>query len=288
MTPVVYLNGNFVETADASVDVYDGGFLHGAGLFETMRAEHGRIFRLGAHIDRLRHSADELLSPIASEVLPSAEVLADLLERNGLREARVRLTVTAGSMHSDAGSDGPRWTVCVTAAALRAYPREFYEGGVPTVICKHKVSPSDPLGGHKSTNYLGRLIGLRQAQHARCIEAIWFTTGHSLAEASISNVFLVSKDVLRTPALDTPVLPGIARGVVLEIARAQGIETVEGPLVIGDLLEADEVLLTNSIMQVLPVIRVERHDVGSGRVGPMARKLLTEYRTIVRRECGIE
>jgi len=288
MTPMVYLNGAFVSAAEAAVNVYDGGLLHGAGLFETMRAACGCVFRLEAHLDRLRRSAETLISPITREALPSGEVLGELLERNALRDARVRLTLSAGPIRSNAESTGPSWTVCATAAALGAYPEAFYKRGVHTVICNHKVSPSDPLAGHKTTNYLSRLIGLRQAQQARCVEALWFTTGHLLAEASISNVFVVRGGVLKTPPLDTPVLPGIARGVVLEIARREGIEASECPLTINDLFEADEVLLTNSIMQVLPVVRVERHDIGGGRVGPMAGKLLSEYRNVVGRECGVE
>ena len=118
------------------------------------------------------------------------------------------------------------------------------------------------------------------------MEAIWFTTNNQLAEGSISNVFLVRKGILKTPPLDTPVLPGIARSVVLEIARRDGLEVQERPLTVDDLLDADEVFLTNTIMQVMPVIRVEKRGIGKGGVGPVAGRHRREYEKHVREECN--
>ncbi len=286
MTSTVHLNGEFVDASSARVSVYDGGWLHGAGLFETMRAENRCVFRLESHLDRLSRSAEKLLVPVPSEKLPTPSTLAELLDRNGLRDARVRLTVSAGSVHGERGTGAADFTVCATASAISSYPHDFYERGVHVAICTFRVSPSDPLAGHKTTSYLPRLLALRDAQQARCVEALWFTTANRLAEGSISSVWIVRDGVLKTPPLDTPVLPGIARGVVLELAKEIGIEARSCPLTIDDLLDADEVLLTNAIMQVLPVIRVERRDIGAARVGPIAKRLLEEYRRLVRKECG--
>ena len=124
------------------------------------------------------------------------------------------------------------------------------------VICPYKQNGEDPLVGHKTTNYFGRLLALRQAQRARAGEAIWFTTTNRLAEGCISNIFLVKDGRLLTPGLATPVLGGIVRKVVLESARQSGIECAETELVIKDLLEADEVFLTNSIMEQLSGLEI--------------------------------
>ncbi len=285
MTSYIYLNGAFVSGDEARVSVYDGGWLHGAGLFETMRAEHGRVFRLQSHLERLRRSAEQILRPIQNEALPGEPVFAELLERNLMRTARVRMTVSAGSMRARSNLEGQDPIVCITAAPLDLYPVDQFEQGVQVAICNFRQSPNDPIAGHKTTAYLPRLLGLRQARQVGCMEAIWLTTENNLAEGCISNVFVVSGDVLKTPPLDTPVLPGIARGVVLEIARNNGIAVQECRLTINDILDADEVLLTNAIMQVMPVIRVEKHDIGDARVGPMARRLLQAYRELVQTEC---
>jgi branched-subunit amino acid aminotransferase/4-amino-4-deoxychorismate lyase len=275
-----------VNEPEAVVSVYDGGWLHGAGLFETMRAENGRVFRLESHLDRLRRSASKLLTELTRDHLPSNGSFAELLARNGLDSARVRLTVSAGSMRGRRDGAFLSPTVCATAAELSEYPTECYSHGVAVAVCDFRVSPSDPTAGHKTTGFLPRLLGLRQARQAGCTEALWFTTANRLAEGSISNVFVVCGGVLKTPPLDTPVLPGIARGIVLDVARRMGIETRECPLTINDLLDADEVLLTNAIMQVIPVIRVEKRDIGGGRIGPTAGRLLEEYRRLVQEECG--
>lgn len=285
MNATVYLNGRFVDKAQATVSVSDSGWLHGAGLFETMRAENGRVFRFEAHLQRLRRSASTLVGGLQLAELPSENVVTELMDRNGLRDARVRLTVSAGSVDASDTTQSTEPTVCLTASDLSGYPATHYADGVRVAVCDFRLSPSDPLAGHKTISYFPRLLALRAAHQARCAEALWFTTAIRLAEGSISNVFVVRDGALKTPPLDTPVLPGIARAVVLGIAGRLGIESQECPLVIDDLLDADEVVLTSAIMQVMPVIGVERHDIGEGRVGPIARKLLTEYRQCLENEC---
>lgn len=286
MTPIIYINGSFLPEAEAMINVDDGGWLHGAGLFETMRAERGRVFRFEQHIARLRRSAEVILRPLERNVLPDVNVVTELLRRNELSSARLRLTVSAGSMRSDSEGEPPPLTVCLTASPLVQYPPSMYEKGVHVVICPHRVSPSDPIAGHKTTSYLPRLIGLRSAQTAGCLDALWFTTNNHLAEGCISNVFVVTKGVLRTPPLNTPVLPGIARSVVLGLAESLSIKSREEPLTINDLLDAGEVFLTNAIMHVMPVVRVEKHDIGAERPGSITKALTNAFRRLVDQECN--
>jgi len=282
----VYLNGRWLSEDQAKVSVFDGGFLHGAGLFETIRVEYGRPFRLESHINRLRTSAEKLLRPLSRETLPPPADVVELVRKNTLDAARVRLTVTAGPMRTDEERDDADLTACMTASPLSGYPPQFYQTGVQVRICSFKQSPDDPTTGHKTTCYLPRLLGLREAHAAKCVEAVWFTTQNELAEGSISNIFLVADGKLATPPLTTPVLPGIARGVVLELAEKLGIAAEERRLCIDDLLDAKECFLTNSIMQVMPVVRVERRDIGLGKPGEVTRSLMEAYRETVRKECS--
>ena len=191
-------------------------------------------------------------------------------------------------LEADDGStdDGrPNLTVCVTASPLTPYPPEFFAKGMGVAISPYRVSPDDPIAGHKCTCYLPRLLALRDAQAKRCGEALWFTTSNLLSEGSISNVFVVRGGKLATPPLDTPVLPGITRAAVIELASATRIEVEQKPLNVNDLLDADEVFLTNSIMEVMPVCRVEQREIGTGKPGPVTQKLAGEYRTVVEKEC---
>jgi branched-subunit amino acid aminotransferase/4-amino-4-deoxychorismate lyase len=294
MEPIVYLNGELMSADRAAVSVFNGGWLHGAGLFETMRAEHRRVFRLERHLQRLRASANRLLAPIPVGALPDAESVNRLLAKNELSNARIRLTVTAGDVRLETkppngGEDGAQpLTVCMTAAPLATQQSEVARRGLAVLITRFRQSPDDPLAGHKTVNYLPRLIALNEARQAGCDEALWFNPANSLAEGSISNVFTVTRGTLITPPLNTPVLPGIARGIILEECLAVGLTTCERAIAIDELLEADEVFLTNVIRGVTPVCRIERRVIGSGRPGPVTLELQENYRRLVREECEID
>jgi branched-subunit amino acid aminotransferase/4-amino-4-deoxychorismate lyase len=286
MNELVYLNGRFLPATEARIGIYDGGFLHGAGLFETMRADFGEVFRFDRHVDRLLASAEKLGLPIERPDLPLTRDMSELLARNGLETARVRMTVTVGSMHHASASSGtPPLTVCVTAGELAPYPPEMLARGVSVMICAFTQNTSDPLAGHKTINYLPRLIALRNAQKFQCAEALWFTPQNYLAEGCVSNVFVVKDGRLATPPLNTPVLPGVTRAALLEIANESDLVVEEKRLDINNLLDADEVLLTNSSMLVLPVCRVEKKDIGTGKPGPIAHSLREELLRTIRSEC---
>jgi branched-subunit amino acid aminotransferase/4-amino-4-deoxychorismate lyase len=145
------------------------------------------------------------------------------------------------------------------------------------IVSRYKQNPDDPTSRHKTINYFPRLAALQEAQQKNRGEALWFTTTNRLAEGCISNVFLVKDDRLLTPPLDTPVLPGITRKVVLESAREHSLYCEERELFIKDLLDASEVILTNSIMALMPVSSVEAHAVGEEKPGPVYQKLQAWY-----------
>jgi len=285
VSQVVLLNGRFVPSSEARVSVHDAGWLHGAGLFETMRAEHGRVFRLAEHLGRLANSADKLLIRPDGVQLPCDSELAELLERNDLPDARVRLTLTAGDVLADREAKEPNLTVCVTAAPLVGYPDSLYATGLGVMIAKYRQSANDPLAGHKTTNFLPRLLAMKEANQADCAEALWFTPENLLAEGSITNVFVVAGGVVKTPPTDTPVLPGIARKVVIDLCAERDLPIEEVAININDLLDADEVFLTNVIMQVMPVVRVEKREIGDGKPGSVTNGLLERYRACVEKEC---
>ncbi|MBN1344768.1 MAG: aminotransferase class IV [Phycisphaerae bacterium] len=291
MSDVVYHNGEFVEADRATVSVFDAGLLHGAGLFETMRAYGGVIFRLRDHLARLAASAEALsmfdLDEQSQQVI--AEGLTELIARNSLSEARVRLTITTGDLRQATTDDRPsKLTILATAARLVPYPAELYAQGMTVLISVHKQSRLDPTCGFKTLSYLPRLISLREAQARGCGEALWFTHENLLAEGAISNVFIVSHGVVKTPPIDTPILPGVTRKVILEIAREQAISIQEMPLTINDLLDASEVFLTNCVMGIMPVCRVERRKIGDEKLGAVTRRLSEAYRQIVAKECHLD
>ena len=284
----VYLNGQVIPEDDARISVFDAGFAHAAGLFETMRAYRGVVMRLDQHIGRLLHSAAalELHIPVESGAL--AEAVMEALRANDLRDARLRLLVTPGEVPR-AGQPGDRPsqpTVLVTASAVRPHPREEYKAGWRVCISPYKTNRMDPLAGHKTLAYLPRLMAMREAAGRRCNESLWFTTENQLAEGSVSNVFIVMNGTVLTPPTSTPVLPGTVRGAVMELAEANGIPCEEKEIDINLLLAAQELFLTGSVLEVMPVTSIEKHVVGDGAPGVVTKRMMDLYQTLVQKECG--
>ena len=286
MSEAVCINGELVSSDDARVSVFDSGFTQGIGLFETMRAYDGVVFRMERHLDRLRESAQMLgwaVLPTIGQMWVAVTKVVSALP--SAETARVRLTVTTGSLREAAG-DAPKLTVVTTAADGGGYPAEYYVEGVSVAISKYRQSKHDPTTGHKTTSYFSRLAALREAHAAGATESLWFTDENMLAEGSISSVFIVQGERLLTPPLETPILPGITRAAVIDLAVASNMPISEQELTIDDLLSAHEVFLTNSMMEIMPVVKIDRDKVGNGKPGQVAGKLLQGYRKLVREECA--
>jgi branched-chain amino acid aminotransferase len=283
MAEIVFLNDNLIDIKEARVSVTDSGFLHGAGLFETMRSRNGVVFRLEDHLERLWSSARALSISHPYEKSDICKAIGRVLQANQLPEARLRLTLTNGPLMTPEEQRRP--TLLVTATGFRPYPAEYYRTGARVILCPFRQNATDPTCGHKTTSYYPRLLALNLAHQKHAAEALWFTTDNRLAEGCVSNVFLVKNSVVHTPPLETPVLAGIARRMIRQLAQRQSFELVEKDLYIADVLNADEVFLTNIIMDVLPVINIERHTVGNGEVGPVAKRLREGFLHAIEQEC---
>jgi len=276
----VHLNGHVVLAVQASVSVSDAGLLHGASTFTTMLARHGKVFRLGRHLQRLGQAVRELGLHCQADPDVLASAVDELLAANELTDARVRITLTPGSVH------GGESTTLITAEPLPAYPAEWYERGLTVAITERKQVPGDPTVGRKTGCYFPRILALEAAAAAGAQEALWFTPGNHLAEACFCNVFLIRDGQVATPPTATPVLPGVVREAVIEICGELGIACdADTPLTIHDLLAAAEVFLTSSCAQIRPVARVERHAVGEEKPGPLTRRILAAWQELLDKEC---
>jgi len=282
MAEKVFLNDKLVDMDKAGISVTDSGFLYGAGLFETMRSCNGVVFSLKDHLDRLFFSASAL-SIKTYERKYITDAIYKVLKANKLTDARLRLTLTNGPMSKSEEERKP--TLLIAATKLQPYPVEYYKKGVLVVLCPFRQNTAEPTYGHKTTSYFSRMIGLQLAHQKRAAEALWFTVDSRLAEGCISNVFLVKDSALYTPPIETPVLAGVARKTVCEIAIKKNIELVEKNLYISDCLEADEIFLTNVIMQIMPVSSLEKHTVGDGKPGPETKKLRKYFDDVIKQQC---
>jgi branched-subunit amino acid aminotransferase/4-amino-4-deoxychorismate lyase len=301
---LIWLNGNFIDDADASVSLRDTGLLHAAGVFTTMRSYGGRVFRLHQHLKRLRDSCEALFIPLQfrDDLLTGA--VAELLRCNGLSDARLRLTVTRGHAQQDPVHGLRLEPNCfITATEMEPYPAESYQRGMTVVLVdEQKLNPYDIQAGHKTLNYFSRLAALREANRRGAGEALWFDVHNYLQSGSISNVFIVKAGELFTPPTPhemrevinpesipypkSAVLPGITRSAVIELARSSGIDVRLVAIDVNALLDADEVFITNSVMQVMPVCRIERKEISAEKPGPTTGHLSTSLQELVKAECG--
>ena len=279
LTKKVFLNDGLIDADKAAISVADVGFLYGVGLFETMRACNGVVFGLNDHIDRLFFSAAKLSVNNTYSRQFIADAVNKLLKANKLTDARIRLTLTSGPVPQGEQPSVP--TLLITAEKFTPYPPEYYEKGVMVVLCPYRQNTADPLCGHKTISYFSRMLALQFAHTRKAAEALWFTTDNHLAEGCVSNVFLVKDSTVYTPPVETPVLAGVARKTVCRLAMENSIKLLEKNLNIDDCLQADEVFLTNVIMQIMPVNSIEKHSVGSGKVGPVAKKLINLFNKLM-------
>ena len=287
MPEIIYLNGRLVPRFEARLSPFDHGFLYGYGLFETMRAYNGRIFRLDAHLTRLRCSAESI--GLTHSILTTDEGKQSLkaacvatLEANELKDARIRLTVSAGEgdMTPDAGTcSNP--TILITARSLVPLPPEKYETGFRAAVSFLRRNSQSPLSRLKSTSYMESILARTTAKAAGYDEAIFLNERGYLAEGSTTNIFLVSHGELITPCFESGVLPGITRDAVLEIARTSHIKATERWVQLNELVEAKESFLTNSILELMPLVSVEGRTVGTGKPGKLTGDLLFAYRKLV-------
>ena len=277
MEQIVYLNGSLVPRSQAVISPFDLGFLYGYGLFETMRAYSGRIFRLEKHLERLLKSAKALSLPLDAFDLKRA--CHDTLKANKLKEARIRLTVSLGE--GEAAPDLPRHpkpTVLVTAARYVPLSDEVYRKGYKAVVSTIDQDSQSPLSHLKSANYLNHILARREAKASGADEAILLNERGFLCEGSTSNIFLVSKKNLITPGEESGCLPGITRQVVIELAQGLGISLARREVRLEELLHADEAFLTNSIMELMPVAEVNGQRIGRGKV---TERLMQAYKETV-------
>jgi branched-chain amino acid aminotransferase len=277
----VWLNGELLPRDAATVSIDDFGFLYGAACFETMRAFGGVVFRLDRHLARLNAGLDALgvTPPLASEL---AAVIDKTLEANSLRDARVRLTVSAGR-----GGGRPDLSSSTAPTVLVvAEPAPPDPGPAVLAIASQRVDRSRPLPRAKTANYLASIVALAEARHAGADDALLLHPDGDIVEAATANVFLITSGRLLTPPLAAGPLPGVTREAVLECARSLGLHAEERSLTPPQLGTVEEMLLTNSVVGVRAVSSVVDRWTGTHVPGPVTARLADAYCELVRAECG--
>ncbi len=268
-----YLNGEFLPLADARIPVMDRGFIFGDGIYEVIPVYNGRAFRLEQHLDRLGNSlaAIRIDNPLASRQWQ--KIIGEIVDRNGNGDQSVYVQITRGVAPRDHAFPNPTVpTVFVTSNPLKK-PTADMLAGVAAVTLEDIRWQYCHI---KAITLLANILLRQQAIDAGCIEAI-LTKNGLVTEGAASNVFVVTGKTLVTPPKGPHLLPGITRDVILELARANGIRCAERDIGRDELVAADEIWLTSSTREILPVTVLDGQPVGKGRPGPLWTRVLALY-----------
>lgn len=289
MTPKqIWIDGELVPAEKAAISVYDHGLLYGDGVFEGIRAYHGRVFKLASHLKRLYASAAAIRLEIPYAVDALARAVRDTLKANDRKDAYIRLCVTRG-----VGSLGlnpflcKRASVFIIADSIRMYPQELYDGGMEIIIAKtirnHPAALSPAI---KSMNYLNNILAKIEAIDHGVLEAIMLNHQGNVAECTGDNLFVVRPNArgqteLVTPPASAGALEGVTMTTVLELARDVGIHAGRAELKPDDVFNAREVFLTGTAAEVIPVTKIDGKNIGNGSPGEITRKLSKAYHELV-------
>ncbi|OGR82314.1 MAG: hypothetical protein A2902_00935 [Elusimicrobia bacterium RIFCSPLOWO2_01_FULL_64_13] len=285
----ICLNGAILPESRAKVSAMDRGFLYGDGAYEAVRVYRGRIFRADRHWRRLSRSLAALRIRVPWNGARLTKLCLATARANGLADALVRATITRGK--SPLGYDprsAKKPTLAIAASPIRNDLPELWRRGVAAAVVKIRRNPPASLDpAVKHTNSLNGILAKMESLEAGAFEGIFLNLDGFVAEGTISNLFAVRDGRLRTPSLDSGILDGVTRRAVLEIARRARIPCREARMRPEEIFRADEIFLTSTTMEVMPVVRVGRRRIGPGVPGPVTRSLQTLFRELVNKELGL-
>ena len=281
----IYFNGKLVEKNEAKVSVFDHGFLYGDGGFEGIRAYEGVVFRLKEHIDRLYETMHTLMIDPKMTKKEMIEAVVLTLKANKIKNGYIRLIVSRGD--GDLGLDPRKCfgspNVIIIADNIVLYPQALYEKGMEIITvatAKNNVNALNPQ--LKSLNYLNNILAKIEAVHCGYNEAIMLDSNGYVGECTGDNVFIVKNGVLRTPHLSQ--LEGITAAAIVDLAEKDKIKVEKGYITRHDVYNAEECFLTGTAAEIIPIVKVDGREIGTGRPGVMTAKLLKAFRVLAKKD----
>lgn len=276
----IYLNGKLVDKNEAKVSVFDHGLLYGDGVFEGIRSYNCLVFRLKDHIDRLYRSAQAILLDIPLSKEKIAAAIIKTLKANKLKDSYIRIVVTRGE--GDLGLDPRKCrqpTLFIITDNIAFYPAELYKKGLDIVTVPTRRNINEALSPQiKSLNYLNNIMAKIEAINFKVEEALMLTNEGYVCECTGDNIFMVRNGRLFTPPASMGFLAGITREVVLEIARKRNIPIFEEVLTRYDLFNANEVFLTGTAAEIIPVVKIDGRTIGLGKSGILTLSFIEDFR----------
>jgi branched-chain amino acid aminotransferase len=282
----IYLNGKIIPPSEGLISVYDHGFLYGAGVYETLRIYNGTAFKLKEHIDRLFRSASFIKLNIGKTHEQIVQTIYQLLDANQLKNAVVRISISRGV--GPIGLDPALCkepTIVMMTYPFDGHPIEHYENGVYVAITKVRRNYKGALDPMiKSLNFLNNILAKIESIEANAFEPLMLNHQGYIAEGAITNVFFIREKTLYTPSVDVGILDGITRSTLMGLALKQGLKVVEGHFRKEEIYSADEIFLSNTTMEVMPVRKIDDKII-KNTPGPYTKELHQVFKDYVVDHC---
>ena len=280
----IWLDGQLVDKANATLSVYDHGLLYGDGVFEGIRVYSGKVFECKAHLDRLSASAQAIRLAMPYDAKQLEAAMYETVRVNGLTDCYIRLILTRG-----VGCLGlsplkcPKAGVIIIADSIELYPREMYEKGMSIITSTlTRNHPNSIPPRVKSLNYLNNIMAKIEAIDAGVPEAMMLNQQGNVAECTGDNIFVVRKGEVQTPTTSDGILEGVTRALILQLCGKLEIPRMEKTLQRYDVYTADECFLTGTAAEVVPVTNIDGRPIGSGEVGPITKRLVAAFHKLTR------
>ena len=279
----IWIDGKFVNKADAVVSVFDHGLLYGDGVFEGIRVYAGNIFKLEEHITRLYQSAKAIMLELPMMPDEMSDIVLKAVARDASEDSYIRVVVTRGEGNLGLDpSSCARPSVIVIVDKVQLYPKDLYDSGIRVITASVRRIPPECLDpAIKSLNYLNNVLARAEATRAGCHEALLLSTEGNVAECSADNVFVIKDDKLMTPHPSAGSLDGITMRTVMLLAGRLKLKAGFETLILDDIYSAHECFLTGTGAEIVPVVEVDGHAVGTGKPGPLTLELSRAYRELV-------
>ena len=280
---LVYIDGRRVSEKEAKISVFDRGLLYGDSVFETIATHDGRPFMLVDHIRRLRHSAELVYIDLSVDDATLCSEVEVAVAESGNSECYVRLTVTRGigGLGLDPSLSENSCRILIVTPLQRPLPLA-YENGVSAISYRtQRTAESTQAAGAKVGNYLVAVLAMRQAKPVNANEALIVNSEGRVIEGATSNLFVRFGHELTTPPESAGILPGITRQLVLEVAERSKIVVSYRCPMLSELSTADEIFITSSVREILPIVKLDGRSVGDGLPGPLYRKIRLDYSSLV-------
>ena len=279
----VYYNGSVIQAGAVGLSPFNRGLHYGDGVFETMRVYAGMIFRFEAHMKRIREGLAVLKIDPDLDTMKMKEAVRQVLHANELHDASVKILAFRQGGEGPTPSD-TKASVLITARPFNREIKASYEKGISGYVVSIRRNNYSPVSSIKSLNYLDNILGRLEARDNHAVEALFLNVDGMVAEGATSNIFIVKNGSLYTPPHHAGILNGITRQVLLEIIHDLGLKCFQKDFLPDEIYDADEAFLTNSVMEVMPLVSVNGRAIGAGISGKITEQLMHEYSKLIERE----